>query len=308
MKSPPSPLRRLLISVLGPPAVAYVSSRFPLGRERAARLGMAYAFARGLDFRKRLRFGALAEGNTRNLLDTHLFLFGEWEPHISDWMASRLAPGDVFIDVGANLGYYTLLASRRVGPSGKVIAVEASPSIGRHLRRNVEINSGANVVIHNVAASDRPEVLRLFKGPPGNPAETTTAAAAGFELECEVPAVRLDSVISPDDFRRARILKLDIEGAEHSALRGLTGLLGTTHPDLEILAEANVRPRGEGASRASDLITLLAAFGFHPYEVENPYTLAPYVSRRPKARPRRVRTGLEERCDLVFSRRDVEEL
>lgn len=301
-------MRDLLLSVLGPPAVKYVSTGLPLLRENAARVGMAYAFAKEMDFRKKLEFGSLLEGNTRYLLDTHLYLFGLWEPQISDWMASRVKPGDVFVDVGANIGYYTLLASTLVGSTGRVIAVEASPSICQRLRRNVEINGGANVSIHNVAASDRQGSVKLFKGPPGNPAETTTAESAGFELECEVPAERLDALLAPADFRRARILKLDIEGAEYGALRGLTGLLPSSHPELEILAEANVRPADEGGSRAADLIALLGEFGFHAYEVDNPYTLSPYVSRRVKARPRRVRTRLEERCDLIFSRRDVEEL
>lgn len=84
--------------------------------------------------------GASMEIALPDLIQSRIYFFGVWEPAISAFVRSRLEPGDSFIDVGANIGYYTVLASRRVGPSGSVYAVEASPKICSRLRRNVALN------------------------------------------------------------------------------------------------------------------------------------------------------------------------
>lgn len=76
-------------------------------------------------------------------------------------MAERLKPGDVFVDVGANIGYFSLLASKLVGPGGRVVAIEASPEVFDLLRRNLELNKAHNVRAVNVAISDREGSLQL---------------------------------------------------------------------------------------------------------------------------------------------------
>jgi len=75
-----------------------------------------------------------------DVVNLFLYYFGGWEPAITQVVRQALKPGDVFLDVGANVGYYTLLASRLVGDTGRVIAVDASPSVYEILSRNVSRN------------------------------------------------------------------------------------------------------------------------------------------------------------------------
>src|SRR4051794_26991463 len=67
-------------------------------------------------FRSRTIFGAKITGDTADLIQRYIYFFGVWEPDITAWLRSALKPGDCFVDVGANIGYYTLLASQVVGP------------------------------------------------------------------------------------------------------------------------------------------------------------------------------------------------
>lgn len=144
-------------------------------------------------------------------------------------IAGLLRPGDVFVDVGANIGYFTLLASQIVAPTGRVIAVEANPRTFALLEANVRLNRCANVDLRHVAAGETPGFASMFEREPGNAGGdqvdfATTADHSGIAVE------RLDRIVGD---QVVRLIKLDIEGAEAKALRGATGLLERADaPDL----------------------------------------------------------------------------
>lgn len=71
--------------------------------------------------------------DTQDLIQRYLYLFGAWEPHLTGWLRRRLRPGDGFVDVGANIGVFSVLAARLVGESGRVVAIEASADVHRRL-------------------------------------------------------------------------------------------------------------------------------------------------------------------------------
>ncbi|MDQ1019999.1 hypothetical protein QFZ43_006548 [Streptomyces afghaniensis] len=83
----------------------------------------------------RTRDGAVFPVVTSDVIQRYLWLFGAWEPHLTAWMRARLAPGDTVVDAGAHTGYFTVLASRLVGPAGRVVAIEPSPVFHRALTR-----------------------------------------------------------------------------------------------------------------------------------------------------------------------------
>jgi hypothetical protein len=70
-------------------------------------------------------YGFRIEGDQRLIMPRCIYWFGTWEPPLSEWIRRALRPGDVFVDVGANVGYFTMLAARAVAPGGLVVAVEA---------------------------------------------------------------------------------------------------------------------------------------------------------------------------------------
>src|SRR5439155_18352535 len=97
------------------------------------------------DFDCRTRYGSRMLGNTQDLIQRHIYYFGNWEPNISAWIGATLKRGDCFVDVGANIGHYSLLASAIVGLEGSVVAIEAAPWIHALLDRHVALNRRPNI-------------------------------------------------------------------------------------------------------------------------------------------------------------------
>src|SRR5262249_14717294 len=158
--------------------------------------------------------------------------FGLWEPNITSWISSSLRRGDSFIDVGANIGYYSLLASSLVGQQGSVVAVEASPKTFSELQTNLTLNKTNNVRSVNLAASDRIGKVKIFRGHEHNTGLTTVLDYKGFEFECEVAAAPLSEILQPREMKHARIVKIDVEGAELSVVAGMGPIITGGRPDL----------------------------------------------------------------------------
>lgn len=155
------------------------------------------------------------------------------EPEVVAVMARALRPGDIAIDAGANIGFFTLLMSRLVGPSGWVHAFEPWDTHVRKLNQHIELNGLTNISVYAKALWSRQE-KHLFRQ------ETDTGenkiTLSGNEGCLTVWATTLDhelvNVVAP------RLIKLDIEGSEQHALEGATKLLDS-HPPPYIIAELN---------------------------------------------------------------------
>lgn len=152
------------------------------------------------------------------------FDFLDYEPLTSKVFASQLKPGIVVVDVGANIGHYTLLASAAVGPEGRVHAVECSPETRSLLENNVQKNNLQNVGIHPFAASDTRGSLALNITAIGlswfNP-HSQWPSVQGSGTTATVPTMPLDEVISS----RVDLVKIDAEGADLEVLKGMKRIL-----------------------------------------------------------------------------------
>src|SRR5215218_675539 len=229
-------------------------------------------------FEASTQFGTRIAGETSDILDAYIYCFGIWEPNLTHWVRSRLRPGDVFIDVGANIGYFSLLASRLVGDGGAIVAVEALPETFQRLQRNIELNRASNVRAVNAAAGARRGKVRLYRGPASNRGETTTAESSGFQPDIEVECLPLAEILTPEEARRARIIKIDVEGAEWEVVEGMLPLLGSCRPDLEIMVEINPKYAGPQGRRPEEILEAFAPFGFRPFRIANPYNPLTYLS------------------------------
>ena len=168
-------MRSALGHALTPAARAWIRySPLPAGK---AWLWDAFHW-RPREFTCRTRFGGRISGTTEDLIQRHLYFFGTWEPHISGWIASHLRDGDCFVDVGANIGHYSLLASRLVGNTGQVVAVEAAQDIHQMLDRHVALNRRGNIRTVQCAAADAKGMIKLYHGAAGNIGKTTTVAVS----------------------------------------------------------------------------------------------------------------------------------
>jgi FkbM family methyltransferase len=170
------------------------------------------------------------------------------ESHTADEFTQLLAPGQVVIDVGANVGYYALTAASRVGPYGRVVAFEPGPAPAARLRENAALNGLSNLTVVEAAVSDRPGTLRLNLGE-NSEANSLYDAGPSAVGSVEVQVVALDEHVEGLD--RVDLIKIDAEGAEVGVLRGARRLLsGPSAPPL--IVEANpVTLRGAGESVAS---------------------------------------------------------
>lgn len=183
---------------------------------------------------------------------------GRWEAAESDQLRALLGPGMTFVDVGAHVGYMTLLGARSVGPTGRVIAVEASPANVALLRANVAANGVTNVEVVAAAASDRTGRIELFLSP-WNTGDNRAYPVPEMD-RVDVPAVRLDDLIAPDV--HVHVVKLDTQGTDHRAIRGMEATLARSRPVLVV----EFWPLGISES-GDDPVAVLERYAAMDYEV-----------------------------------------
>lgn len=170
--------------------------------------------------------GASLELNPRDrTLSETLWRTGSWEPEQTKQLLQRLQPGDTFIDIGANLGYYTVLAATRVGPTGRVIAFEPDPESFTLLQRNVQRNALTQVVLENKAVGAESGTLKLFLST-ANRGDHRIYDPGGGRTSVEVDIVALDAYMAQAG-GAVRFIKIDTRGAECAILAGMQTTLTT---------------------------------------------------------------------------------
>lgn len=208
-------------------------------------------------FRCRAVEGYEIEADASDTIGFHLYYWGAWEPNEAHVIRRMLKPGGTFLDVGANIGVFTLQAARVVGPSGHVIAIEATPDTAARLAANLKLNDARHVVVHQLAVSDKPGVVsinRRFAGNIGSNQISTTVV----EGEETIPCSTIDALVGeqPIDF-----VKMDIEGAELLAVRGMQKILARPNgPDVMLEVTPSWLPKFGGD--ADGLIDLFEANGY----------------------------------------------
>jgi FkbM family methyltransferase len=142
------------------------------------------------------------------------------EPTVFRVIARALARGDTFVDAGANIGFYTVLAARRIGPEGKVFAVEMMPETAAILRNHLALNRLTNVVVIEQALSRvSGEVVKAsIRSEAVGQASIVVDQTGGGGSTLEVRTTTLDEVLR--EVPAIRLMKMDIEGAEPLALAG----------------------------------------------------------------------------------------
>lgn len=153
--------------------------------------------------------------------------FTSLEP-ISALFHSILRPGDIAVDVGANVGYFSALGSRLVGATGSVIAIEASPTTAARLR-TLQENSPANVCIHEIAVSDSVGSIDFYVAQSDHSGIASLRdLGARTATKITVPTNTLDNLLFNQP--PVRLIKIDVEGAEFKVLTGAKAVLARDHP------------------------------------------------------------------------------
>lgn len=157
---------------------------------------------------------------------THGYWLGTYEADKQRQFQEHCRPGQCVYDIGANLGFYTLLASRLVGKTGRVISFEPFPQNVAKIEKHVALNQNGNVTVVPVAVSDAEGTAHFQTGSAsemGRLSETGTLT---------VHTVSLDTRVDRGDWPVPDVLKIDVEGAESRVLKGAARLLATRHPAI----------------------------------------------------------------------------
>jgi len=187
-------------------------------------------------------------------LSACLLMDGYWEMWVTEAMARFIKPGMVVADVGANLGYFTLLMGELVGPAGWVHAFEPNPAVAELLRRSVNMNIGQRrTTVHEVGLSDN-EGEAILCVPRLEPKNATFAARHEGGRDIPVQLRRLDSFVELDNLD---FIKIDVEGHEEATWRGMDGLLKRVRPLTILLEFAADRYQDPGG-----FIDLILSYGF----------------------------------------------
>jgi len=248
-------------------------------------------------------FGFSVHVQPRDWLQMIIWLTGRWEPFITECFRRTLARGDTFIDVGSNIGYYSLLASRIVGRSGHVYSIEASPTSLAQLRHNIALNHADNVEVIQAIVADHDGEQEFWWSPAGcSTSVQSLASAKGMHSEGRIRCRALTSIVPGDQLLNARLIKIDVEGAERAVLEPLIKRLPEfskrTVWAVEVMPEC--RPGGH-----VDVAWVFDSFfrnGYVAFTMRNDYSPATCLSR-PKAveleRSTSVPTSL---TDVLFLR------
>lgn len=157
-----------------------------------------------------------------------------YEPVETDLIKSLLQSGNVFVDIGANIGYYSLVASRCVGASGKVYSFEPAPSNFSFLLKNIQENNSQNIIATMKAIAEKKGILQLFMD------EHLSGGHQIFNSGMKTHSVDVDTISLDEFFENEKtpidLLKIDIEGAEMLALKGMRKTIAS-NPQMKIITE-----------------------------------------------------------------------
>jgi FkbM family methyltransferase len=156
----------------------------------------------------------------------HGYWLGSYEMEKCRRFAEAVPPGGVVFDLGANVGYYTLISAVRAGPRGRVFAFEPLPRNLEFLRRHLALNRIENAAVVEAAVSDRSGTVRFEED------ASTSKGRIGEAGGLEVRSVALDDWVVREGHPAPDLLKIDIEGAEFLALHGARGILARSHPPI----------------------------------------------------------------------------
>jgi len=251
-------------------------------------------------------FGFKVHVQLQDVIQRNIWLTGRWEPLITECFRGTLAPGDTFVDVGANIGYYSLLASRLVGQTGRVYAIEASPTILTLLQENIALNHAHNVEVKHAIVSDHDGEQEFWLAAEAVRGRSTSvqslASANGMQSEGRIRCGTLISIVPPDQLLKARLIKIDVEGAERAVLEPLVKRLPEFSNHTVWAVELTPEHCPGGHADVAWVFDWFCTNGYVAFAVKNDYSKATYLSRPKSVELKRITTAPASQADVLFWR------
>jgi FkbM family methyltransferase len=187
----------------------------------------------------------------------------EWQKQLA--FSKRIAAGSTVYDIGAHAGFYTLVSSRRVGPTGHVVAFEPAQKNLRYLHLHIALNQIANVQVIEAAVADQSGRAGFAEGASRH-VEATYLGHLAEDGTRDVETVSLDDLVGAGRIPAPDIMKMDIEGGETSALRGARGVLAEHRPTIFLATH--------GADAHRTCIALLESSGYEVASLQSGRSVA----------------------------------
>ena len=198
----------------------------------------------------------------------HLLIDGVYEPVTMRFLRQYLKPDSIFLDIGANIGVFALPLSKVVGPQGRVIAVEASPTILPYLQKNRDANDCANVCVKPYAAYESDKELAFYEAP--SSAFGMGALAPRFNAPAvSVPGRTIDGILAEEGLSSVDVVKIDAEGFEASVFRGAKKMLSGPRAPLIVFEFNETLEAPEPGGSADNSQRLLSDQGYAIWRVAN---------------------------------------
>lgn len=217
------------------------------------------------------------ECDTRLGPAVHAMYHGTYEPEVTLLLRRLLRPGDVFLDIGANLGFLSAVALDCVGPEGTVHAFEPVPSCYERLQRLAQLNPERRFHVHPFALGEAEGTTTMYLSGDGNPGWNTAVLGLMNPDEVassvHVPLRRLDVFMAASGVDSVALIKIDVEGGEFPVLQGLSGYFSSAAPPPPIVCE--VAPSAYPPLRSSlhELARFMAGWDYEPRSIQRPHHL-----------------------------------
>jgi FkbM family methyltransferase len=226
----------------------------PIGRKIGHTLGWR---------RIQTKHGFQMKLNLQDWIPQDIFIMGEFEPATSTVAKQLLRNGDMVVDVGANIGYFSLLFSRCVGTEGRVYSFEPVPKLASALLKNANLNQFEQITLSNLALSDHDGHACFYVGPEDNSGLSSLRQPRGSSDTLDVKLERFDQIFNLD--QDIALVKIDVEGAELAVLRGMNDYLRNKHP--YILIEVTQRFLKEMDDSEQSLLEYMHSLGYSCYVI-----------------------------------------
>ena len=194
---------------------------------------------------------------------------GVFEPYTTEVIKQNISNGDLVMDIGANIGYFTLIMAKGIKENGKVFSFEPEPKNFELLKKNVETNNYSNVILEKKAIGNKTGTTKLYLADRKN-----NIFSSGMhrifrsDLVSQIPDPISINIIKLDDYlqdlkfiKKIRLIKIDVEGAEFDVLKGMNKILDE-NKEIEIVMEFSSENLEDYGSNAYDVVNFLMNKGF----------------------------------------------
>ena len=204
-------------------------------------------------------------------IQQNIFFTGVYDSKSVQFVKRALGEGDTFIDIGANIGCFTLVGSQKVGRRGRVIAFEPVELVSKKLEKNILLNKLDNVTIVRKAVYDGNTPIKLHLARQENLGMSSIQRHDSESGEIiNVEAISLDEYLRKENINEVKIIKIDIEGAELPALIGMDNILSGLKPILMVEVSPEVTKSSKERLRVFDL---LCQKNYERFVIQNDGTL-----------------------------------